>query len=363
MRYKHLEVLNQSDSTIDVLVYGAIPSWSEDYSKLNNTSKEFVESLNELEKKYDTINIHINSPGGSIFHGMAIYNKIKSSTKNITTINDGLAASMGGVLLVAGKKAKAAKGSLLMLHAASGGFWGNSAQLKEYVQMLDTYNGLIAQHFADKIGKSKEEILEQYFDGKDHWLTAEEALELGFIDEILDYEVENSFPQNAMNMSSDELIRDFERSSKNSLSQAMASLREKLRPTPGKQKISNLNEEQMDFKQSLSLLALGTALSADQAAEIKAEIDNFLNAGEKFTGEELNAKLQPVQDALNAKSQEVESLTGQVQQLSQQVETLKKEINPFGSAGTEGEGDDETDEIVSETDLEVKKMRAALKLK
>src|SRR5690606_18547963 len=119
-----------------------------------------------------------------VYHGFPIFNVIANSKKDIHTYNDGIAASMGGVLLLAGKTVHTAKNAMLMIHNALSWTVGNAEEMRDVADMLEKYDGIIAQTFADKSGKSIDDITSRFLNYKDHFLTAQEAKEEGFVDII-----------------------------------------------------------------------------------------------------------------------------------------------------------------------------------
>lgn len=192
-------VRNETDGTAKILLYGIIGSydyWSDEESYL--TAKTFVRLLSSLEAKYNVIDVHIHSPGGDVWEGLAICNAIKASKKTINTHNDGIAMSMGACILACGKNRYAAKGSITMIHNASTISWGTSETLRQDADMLDTTDDVLAEYFADAMGKSIDEIKTSYFDHKDHFLTAKQCEELGLIT-ISDDQAQD-VPENVHNM-------------------------------------------------------------------------------------------------------------------------------------------------------------------
>lgn len=131
------------------------------------------------------ITMYINSPGGSVYDGLAIYDTMQYVSCPITTICTGMAASMASILLCAGAKGNryALPHSRVMIHQPMGGVSGQASDIeitaKEILKLKDELFQIIADHS----GKTLEEVRQ---DGdRDHWLTAQEALEYGMIDEIV----------------------------------------------------------------------------------------------------------------------------------------------------------------------------------
>jgi len=132
------------------------------------------------------IQIYINSPGGSVYAGLGIYDTMQIIKPDVATICTGMAASMGAVLLVAGEKGKrsALKHSRVMIHQPSGGAQGVASDmeinLKEMLKLKNELYEIIAKH-------SKQPFAKVYKDSeRDYWMIAREAKEYGMIDEVLE---------------------------------------------------------------------------------------------------------------------------------------------------------------------------------
>ena len=130
------------------------------------------------------IYLYINSPGGSITAGMAIYDTMQFVPNDIVTVGIGMAASMGQFLLTAGTKGKRyiTPNARVLLHQPSGGFGGTSSDIQTQAQLIIDMKNRLASITAEATGKSVDQINE---DGdRDRWFTAEEALAYGFVDHI-----------------------------------------------------------------------------------------------------------------------------------------------------------------------------------
>ncbi len=139
----------------------------------------------EYEDSDKDITIYINSPGGYVSSGLAIYDTIQFIKPDVSTICIGQASSMGAVLLAAGTKGKryALPHSRVMLHQPIGGATGQAADIaihaKEIVRIKETLNKILVQHTGQK-----EDIIRRDTD-RNFYMDAKEALEYGIIDEIL----------------------------------------------------------------------------------------------------------------------------------------------------------------------------------
>jgi ATP-dependent Clp protease protease subunit len=140
----------------------------------------FLDSLD-----HNDITMHIDSPGGSVKSGLSIVDVMDYITSDIRTINTGMAASMGSVLLGAGTKGK--RGSLrfsqTMLHQSSGGAGGNIQDARITFKEWEKVNDILFTLLGDYCGKSAEQVKNDAT--RDLWLNAEDALSYGIIDEIV----------------------------------------------------------------------------------------------------------------------------------------------------------------------------------
>ena len=140
------------------------------------TAKDVAQFL--IDNEGESIDVHINSPGGDVFDAYAIYNTLKN-TPSVTIYVDGIAASSAAIIALCGKPLKMAAASQLMLHSASSGAYGNKKELEEKLAFLDSIDTNLATMISAKLGKEVQEIKDTYFDGNDHWLSAQECKEMG----------------------------------------------------------------------------------------------------------------------------------------------------------------------------------------
>ena len=141
--------------------------------------------LLDSENTEKDIMLYINSPGGVITAGMAIYDTIKSIRSDVATICIGEAASMGAFLLSAGTKGKrmALPSARIMIHQPLGGAQGQATDIeleaKEILRMKSMLNGLLAEHTGQPLEKIQEDT------ERDHYLSAQQAVEYGLIDKVI----------------------------------------------------------------------------------------------------------------------------------------------------------------------------------
>ncbi|MFJ3384178.1 MULTISPECIES: ATP-dependent Clp protease proteolytic subunit [unclassified Curtobacterium] len=130
------------------------------------------------------IYLYINSPGGSITAGMAIYDTMQFVPNDIVTVGIGLAASMGQFLLSSGTPGKRyiTPNARVLLHQPSGGFGGTAADIQTQAKVILDMKQRMAELTAEQTGKSIEQILKD--NDRDNWFTAQEALDYGFVDHL-----------------------------------------------------------------------------------------------------------------------------------------------------------------------------------
>ena len=139
--------------------------------------------LDSVEKK--DIKMHIDSPGGSVLAGLGMVDVMRYISSDVETINTGMAASMGSILLSSGTKGKRASlnFSKVMIHQVSSGASGHVEDNRISQMESEKYNYILFKMLAENSGKPFDEVLESA--RRDNWLNSQEALDFGFIDEII----------------------------------------------------------------------------------------------------------------------------------------------------------------------------------
>ncbi len=140
----------------------------------------------EAENPKKEINLYINSPGGVVTSGMAIYDTMQFIRPAISTLCMGQAASMGSLLLTAGEKGMrfALPNARIMVHQPSGGFQGQASDIERHAQDIIKMKRRLNEIYVKHSGQSLENV-EKTLD-RDHFMTAEESMEWGLIDKVID---------------------------------------------------------------------------------------------------------------------------------------------------------------------------------
>lgn len=164
----------------EIFIYGDIgESWYDD----TVAAAQFVKDIGAITAT--AITIRINSFGGSVPDGVAIYNAIKRHAATITTVVDGVAMSIASLIAMAGDTVEMAENAIFMVHAPWTGYAsGNSADLRDTADMLDQFANAMATSYATKTGKPVADMLALLTDRTDHYYTAAEAKAMGFVDAI-----------------------------------------------------------------------------------------------------------------------------------------------------------------------------------
>jgi ATP-dependent Clp protease, protease subunit len=145
------------------------------------SAKQFQKELTAMGK-VNTINLHINSPGGDVFDGLAIYNQLKSHPARVVVDVDGLAASIASVIAMAGDEIRMASNAMMMIHNPHGMAVGDSTEMQRVAALLGQVKGSLASTYAARTGQ-KAAQLDAWMDDET-WMSAETAVQYGFADVI-----------------------------------------------------------------------------------------------------------------------------------------------------------------------------------
>ena len=183
---------NDEEKSAELILYGSIGS-DEYWDDISDKAfKQDIENLGDIEN----ITLHINSPGGSVFSAVAIANTLKNHKAKITANIDGLAASAATIITSACDTVKMPKNALFMIHNPITFAYGNNQDMQKTIEMLNKVKNSIIETYLNK-AKTDKETLSELMDNET-WMNAEEAKEYGFIDEILDENVEKEVIENKL---------------------------------------------------------------------------------------------------------------------------------------------------------------------
>lgn len=181
---KYLTIKQESKNTTpEMYIDGEIVT--DEYEDTDTSAAGFRNALKSLGD-VKNINLHINSPGGSVFEGIAIYNMLKQNSARINVYIDGLAASIASVIAMSGDAIFMPSNSMMMVHNPWVMAIGNASELRKQADDLDQITKSSVQTYLAKAGdKLDEKTLTQLMDDET-WLTAQEAVDYGLADEVME---------------------------------------------------------------------------------------------------------------------------------------------------------------------------------
>lgn len=166
-------IKNLSGGLAEVMIYDEI-------GYFGITASDFVRELKDITA--DRLNVHLNTPGGEVFDGIAIYQALRQHPAQVHVTVDSLAASIGSVIAMAGDNVVMARNSTMMIHDGFGMGVGNAADMRELANLLDKTSENIASIYAERTGKES-----AYWRGlmkAETWFSAEEAVDAGLADSV-----------------------------------------------------------------------------------------------------------------------------------------------------------------------------------
>ena len=191
--------LETSGDEADLYIFGDITDWP--WYEKDKDAYTIVKELQSLEA--NQVNVHINSYGGDVSEGLAIYNVLKNSKAKVTTYCDGFACSAASVVFMAGDERIMNSASLLMIHNAWTYGYGNAEELRKQAEDLDKITQASVNAYMSRVTITEDELKEKM--NAETWLTAEEALRDGFATKILE-EDEAGINQSAFRVIREKLL-------------------------------------------------------------------------------------------------------------------------------------------------------------
>ena len=175
MKGQWYNIQNKASETADIYIFDEIGMYGV-------TAQDFIGEIKEL--KNTPINLRINSLGGDVFNGMAIYNVIKKREAKTTVYIEGIAASIATIIALGADEVVMSENSLFMIHNAWGGTMGDAKDMRKSAETLEKISTELTEIYVKKTGLSYD-VVSNMMD-EETWLNSEEAYELGFVDTISD---------------------------------------------------------------------------------------------------------------------------------------------------------------------------------
>nr|DAY41972.1 MAG TPA: Putative ATP dependent Clp protease [Caudoviricetes sp.] len=262
-RFKFWNIMkNEEEKSAELIMYGSI-GHDEDWDDISDKAfKQDIENLGDVEN----ITLHINSPGGSVFSAIAIANTLKNHKAKVTANIDGIAASAATIITSACDVVRMPKNAHFMIHNPMTFAYGNNQDMEKTLNMLNKVKDSIIETYLYKSNTDKETLSELM--NEETWMDAETAKGYGFIDEIINKEIEEEIIENKLIINN--MAFDIS-------------------------KFKNFKAEKTNKSQDITPLNI-TINSTGNAENIADEIKNILNSGnnkkeeEKMTLEELKNK-------------------------------------------------------------------------
>lgn len=170
----------------DILLYGEIVSGTCGDEEKCVDGGDAVAAIMGLSNRCDVIRVHINSVGGEVYSGIAIFNALRQCPKDVVLYTDGISASIAGIITMCGRRHYMSRYARLMIHSVSAGVYGDKNELKATMEEVKAMEDILAGIIAGRMGITPDEVKGRFFDGADHWFSAQEAVAAGLADGIYD---------------------------------------------------------------------------------------------------------------------------------------------------------------------------------
>lgn len=314
-----IEVVAVSEAKGEVRIYDQIGSG---FFTDGVTSKQFAKDIKALGD-VSQIDVRINSPGGSVFEGLAIFNELDRHDATINVFVDGTALSMASAVAMAGDTITMADNALMMIHNPRAGVVGESKDMRRIADMVDKSKESLIKAYAGKTGKDKNEI--SALMDAETWMTAEEAFELGFVDAVgeevelvatftipEDFRVPNHLCAHVSALfgsATDSNDRVTETEKKESANMSDTQTAEPVATTPATLGEIKAACPGADADFVIAQLEVNATVAAAQKAFI-AKQQSDVEAAKKEAAEAAEAKAKAEQEAAEAKQQAAEKIPG-----------------------------------------------------
>lgn len=175
----HYQLNNQASGSAEIKMYGYIGKYDEfDYKKFQQVFRDALQAHNDL-----TIRMHCG--GGSVYEGLAIYDLIRNSEGHTKVIVEGMAASMGGVIALAGDEIEMSDNAFFMMHAVTAGCHGTKNDFKNGLQQIENCEERLGKIFKERTSADTGTINTWFNSGQDHWLDSDKCKQLGICDHVI----------------------------------------------------------------------------------------------------------------------------------------------------------------------------------
>ena len=309
MNEKWYNIQNKAGKPADVYIFDEIGTYG-------ITAQEFITDIKDL--KDTPINLRINSLGGDVFDGMAMYNVIKRREAKTTVYIEGIAASIATIISLGADEVVMAENSLFMIHNAWGGTMGEAKDMRKTADTLEKITGELTDIYRKKTGLSYDALAEMM--DEETWLNANEALEMGFIDTISD---------------SIKVAAKYDVSKFKNITQE--EIQNKLSININNKKMTNELKEWFNNKVEEIVTAVkgDVKVSADVAEQTAITVNLGDNDEIKNKISEFESSNIELSNKISLLEEELVASKGTNETLTQEVEALNAKINKADAKGTE----------------------------
>ena len=309
MNEKWYNIQNKAGETADIYIFDEIGTYGV-------TAQDFISEIKGLKDM--PINLRINSLGGDVFDGMAMYNVIKRREAKTTVYIEGIAASIATIIALGADEVVMAENSLFMIHNAWGGTSGEAKDMRKTAETLDKITSELTDIYVKKTGLSYDALAEMM--DEESWLNAQEAFDLGFIDTISD---------------SIKVAAKYDVSKFKNITQE--EIKNKLSININNKKMTNELKEWFNSKveEIVTSVKGEVKVSADVAEQTAITVN--LGDNEEITNKisEFEAKNIELSSKMSLLEEELVSAKGNNETLTVEVEGLNAKINKADAKGTE----------------------------
>jgi len=309
MNEKWYNIQNKAGETADIYIFDEIGTYGV-------TAQDFISEIKGLKDM--PINLRINSLGGDVFDGMAMYNVIKRREAKTTVYIEGIAASIATIIALGADEVIMAENSLFMIHNAWGGTSGEAKDMRKTAETLDKITSELTDIYVKKTGLSYDALAEMM--DEETWLNAQEAFDLGFIDTISD---------------SIKVAAKYDVSKFKNITQE--EIKNKLSININNKKMTNELKDWFNSKveEIVASVKGEVKVSADVAEQTAITVN--LGDNEEITNKisEFEAKNIELSNKMSLLEEELVSAKGNNETLTVEVEGLNAKINKADAKGTE----------------------------
>ena len=300
---------NKAAKAADIYIFDEIGNYG-------ITAKQFIADIKNLKGK--PINLRINSLGGDVFDGMAMYNVIKRREAKTTVYIEGIAASIATIIALGADKVVMAENSLFMIHNAWGGTMGDAKDMRKTAETLEKISGELTDIYSKKTGLSNKVIKEMM--NEETWLNSEEAYDLGFVDVVSD---------------SIKVAAKYDVSKFKNITQE--EIQNKLSINIKNRKMTNDLKEWFNNKvDEIVATVKGTAkVSKDVVEDVEVTVNLADNDEIKNKISEFETKNIELSNKISLLEEELVSSKGANETLTTEIEALNAKINKADAKGTE----------------------------